>query len=229
MIKDKKYGLSDVILVLSVVFLVWSVFFIVLNPNTHMDFYTVDIDVDINGKTNNNELFNDAKYAKISALDSRSFYLNRNYNYDCSATIIRDDGSSHLVQLKINDVDFNRDELLYSINKINTMKTVSILYTAIAYVFLALCNIVVVRFFLKKNNHPKTAVFFKNVLAIFNLFVGGFIIICAVSIFPVKIHILRPFSVFLSPEEIKTALVAELNFIPHVIIYVSNWIKTLCR
>lgn len=192
----KQYTFSDVLLVMSYVFIAWTLFFITfVSPNFNQKYYAVHIKTDVDAFNSMEGVQNSdhsAVYSEafISFLRSDDYFLKENgEGIICELSSGREPGhgSKCVDDVPLSDLEYDSEEYERVIHKINTQKILSILYIVIGIAIIALINSIVLKKCIKPDK-KKLNLLIKTLLIMFNMFAGGFILIFTVGVMSLKIY-----------------------------------------
>ena len=192
----KQYTFSDVLLVMSYVFIAWALFFIAfVSPDYNQKCYSVHIETDVDAfNSMEGGQFDDrsAVYSEafISSMRSDDFFLKESgEGIICRISSGREPGHGSKIvdDVPLSDLEYDSEAYESVIHKINNQKVLSILYIVIGIAMIALINSIVLKKCIKPDK-KKLNLLIKTLLIMFNMFAGGFILNFTVGVMSLNIH-----------------------------------------
>ena len=177
----RQYTFSDVLLVMSYVFIAWTLFFIAfVSPDYNQKYYSVHIKTDVDA-FNRMEGVPNSDHSAVYSEAFISFLRSDDY-------FLKESGEGIICRLSSGREPGHGSKAYKSvIHKINTQKILSILYIVIGIAIIALINSIVLKKCIKPDK-KKLNLLIKTLLIVFNMFAGGFILNFTVGVMSLNIH-----------------------------------------
>ena len=220
----KQYTFSDVLLVMSYVFIAWTLFFIAfVSPDYNQKCYSVHIETDVDAfNSMEGGQFDDrsAVYSEafISSMRSDDFFLKESgEGIICRISSGREPGHGSKIvdDVPLSDLEYDSEAYESVIHKINNQKVLSILYIVIGIAMIALINSIVLKKCIKPDK-KKLNLLIKTLLIMFNTFAGGFILNFTVGVMYLKIHFPDDYTYEVTVTEISRCIAAEFIYFEYL-------------